>query len=107
MTAISLKRMAKVVPPRVESWSCDQPKHEHLPTVPLRMVVAGPSGCGKTMLIVCMITQLYRRKSGKSVFERIYVFSPSVHADPAWRPVKDFVKKELEVPDKEIGRAHV
>jgi hypothetical protein len=47
---------AKVVPPRgIPSWSSDQPRHAHLPAVPLRMVVAGPSGCGKTIMIVALI----------------------------------------------------
>jgi hypothetical protein len=94
---------AKVVPPKgIPSWSSDQPQHAHLPPVPLRMVVAGPSGCGKTMLIVSMITtDLYRRRDGKSVFKRVFVFSPSVHADPAWLPVKKFVREELKVPEKE------
>jgi hypothetical protein len=61
------------------------------------MVVAGPSGCGKTMLIVSMITtDLYRRRDGKSVFKRVFVFSPSVHADPAWLPVKKFVREDAQ-----------
>jgi hypothetical protein len=65
------------------------------------MVVAGPSGCGKTMLIVSMITDLYRKKDGHSVFKRIYVFSPSVHVDPCWKPVAKFVSEELKVDSKE------
>jgi hypothetical protein len=91
------------VPPKgIPSWQSDQPRHAHLPSVPLRMVVAGPSGCGKTMLIVSMITDLYRKKDGHSVFKRVYVFSPSVHVDPCWRPVAKFVREELKVdPDKE------
>ena len=94
---------AKVVPPKgIPSWRSDQPRHAHLPSVPLRMVVAGPSGCGKTMMIVSMITDLYRKKDGHSVFKRIYVFSPSVHVDPCWKPVAKFVSEELKVDsDKE------
>ena len=95
--------MAKVVPPKgIPTWSSDQPRHSHLPSVPLRMVVAGPSGCGKTMLLVSMITDLYRKKDGHSVFKRVYVFSPSVHVDGCWRPVEKFVREELKVdPEKE------
>ena len=92
---------AKVEPPRgIPSWSSDQSKHAHLPTVPLRMVVAGPSGCGKTMLIVAMILDLYRKKDAHSVFKRVYVFSPSVHVDPCWNPVKTFVRETLRVDEK-------
>lgn len=93
--------MPKVVPPKVPEYHSDQSRHEHLPSVPLRAVIAGPSGCGKTMLIVTMITDLYKKNDGKSVFKRVYVFSPSVHADPAWTPVKKFVAEELKVPKEE------
>ena len=86
--------MPPVRPPKgIPEYHSDQSKHEHLPSVAIRAVIAGPSGCGKTMLIVTMITDLYKKNDGKSVFKRVYVFSPSVHADPAWTP--------------EIGRAHV
>jgi GTPase SAR1 family protein len=93
---------ARVVPhDDIPQYRSDQPRHEHLPSVPLRMVIAGPSGCGKTLLIVSCITDLYKRRDGKSVFKRIYVFSPSVHADPAWLPVKKFVRETLKVPEAE------
>jgi len=94
--------MPKVVPPKgIPEYHSDQSRHEHLPSVPLRAVIAGPSGCGKTLLIVTMIADLYRKNDGKSVFKRVYVFSPSVHADPAWLPVKRFVEEELKVPKEE------
>ena len=94
--------MAVVVPPRgIPEYTSDQSKHEHLPSVPLRMVVVGPSGSGKTMLLVSMICDLYRRPSGDSVWKRIYVFSPSVNADPVWLPVKKFVAETLQVPHDE------
>ena len=94
--------MPKVVPPKgIPEYHSDQSRHDHLPSVPIRAVIAGPSGCGKTLLIVTMITDLYRRKDRKSVFKRIYVFSPSVHADPAWLPVKKFVEEDLKVPREE------
>ena len=94
--------MPKVVPPKgIPEFHSDQSKHEHLPSIPLRAVIVGPSGCGKTLLLVTMITELYTKGNGKSVFKRIYVFSPSVHADPAWPPVKKYVKEELKVPDSE------
>ena len=94
--------MPKVVPPKgIPEYHSDRSRHEHLPSVPLRAVIAGPSGCGKNLLIVTMITDLYKRNDGKSVFKRIFVFSPSVHADPAWLPVKKFVEEDLKVPREE------
>ena len=87
--------MAAIVPPKVQVFRSDQPDHSHLPQVPLRMIVARPSGCGKTMMIISLITDLYRR-GGESVFKRVYVWSPSVHSDPCWEPVKQFVEKKLK-----------
>jgi GTPase SAR1 family protein len=70
------------------------------------MIVAGPSGCGKTMLIVSMIRDLYRKANGDSVWQRVYVFSPSVHADPVWQPVKRFVEEQLKVHDEQWAWDH-
>ena len=49
------------------------------------------------VLLVSLLLDMYR-----GAFARIYVFSPSVDIDAAWRPLKDYVKKELGVDeDKE------
>jgi ABC-type dipeptide/oligopeptide/nickel transport system ATPase component len=94
--------MAAIVPSKdVPTYRTDQSKHEHLPSVPLRAVIAGPSGSGKTQLIVSMITDLYLKNDGSSVFKRIYIWSPSIDADPAWLPVKKFVAEKLHVPHTE------
>ena len=42
-----------------------------------------------------LVTEVYRHKDGKSCFDRIYVFSPSVNVDPIWKPVKDMIENEL------------
>jgi hypothetical protein len=89
--------MAEVVPPRgVPKYECVQPKLDVLPRVPLRMIVAGPSGAGKSVFLSAAITDLY-----KGVFKRVYIFSPNVHVDGIWHPVKAYIKKVLEVPDDE------
>jgi hypothetical protein len=88
------------VPRGIPTFTSDQSKHEHLPTVPLRAVVCGPSGSGKTLLIISMLVDLYTRPNGDSVFSRIYVFSPSVHSDPAWTPVKDFIEKKMKIDEQ-------
>ena len=43
-------------------------------------------------MLVDLILRLYR-----GVFERICVFSPSLHLDSTWEPVKEYVEKELQV----------
>ena len=50
----------------------------------------GPSGSGKTAVLVDLILRLYR-----GCFERIYIFSPSIHLDSTWAPVRDYIKQEL------------
>merc|ERR1712078_629585 len=34
-------------------------------------------------------------------FERVYIFSPSVHVDQTWLPVKEYLKKEINMKDNE------
>jgi hypothetical protein len=49
-----------------------------------------------------MVLDLYRTKGGKSPFSRVYIWSPSVNVDPAWKPVKKMIREELGVDeDKE------
>ena len=75
-----------------EEWTTKNSKHEHLPPTPLRGIILGPSGSGKTVVLVDMILRLYR-----NAWERIYIFSPSVHIDSSWKPVKDYIEKDLKV----------
>ena len=81
-----------------DRWETKQPKHGEgvLPSTPCRMIITGPSGSGKTQLAVDLLTRLY-----SGCFERIYVFSPSVHLDSVWQVVKDYVQKTMGVPDEE------
>ena len=48
------------------------------------------------MLLVDFLVRLY-----KHAFQRVYVFSPSVHIDSAWKPVFKYVEKTLKVPEDE------
>ena len=53
----------------------------------MRSVILGPSGSGNTILLQSMITDI-----SAGCFERIYVFSPSINVDAAWRPVKKYIE---------------
>jgi hypothetical protein len=75
-----------------EEWTTKGSKHEHLPSTPMRGIILSPSGNGKTVCLVDMILRLYR-----GAFERIYVFSPSVHIDSTWVPVKDYIENDMKV----------
>ena len=93
--------MAVVKPAPSDEFTFAQSKHEVLPKTPFRMIIAGPSGGGKTVLLQSMMTSLYRTSSGRCPFERIFIWSPSVNADPAWQPVKRYIREKMKVDDKE------
>ena len=80
---------------RTKEWTTEQPAHAILPSLPMRVALLGPSGSGKTQLIQSMIIDMRRTKGGGSCFARIYIWSPPVHMDPAWIPVKRFCETVL------------
>ena len=79
------------------NYEFKQSKYSNVPKVPFRALIFGPSGSGKSVLLLSLILDIYR-----NVFQRVYVFSPSVNHDSIWSPVKKYVKDELKVnEDKE------
>ena len=83
---------------RHDQWVTNGPKIGAgvLPPTPARILITGPSGSGKTQLAVDMLTRLYAGS-----WERIYVFSPSVHLDSVWNVVKHHVRTVMGVPETE------
>ena len=47
---------------------------------------------GKTVALISLILEQYR-----GVFERIYIFSPSINVDDGWIPVKKYIEEDLGV----------
>ena len=89
--------MTKVVVHPTVDYSTESSKFEHFPPTPIRGILLGPSGGGKTTVLVDMLLRIYR-----GCFARIYVFSPSVDIDYAWKLVKYYVEHTLGVdPQKE------
>ena len=76
-----------------KEYTCSQSKYEIAAKLPMRSVILGPSGSGKTILLQSMITDIYA-----GFFERIYVFSPSIDVDAAWKPVKRYIEN-LKIED--------
>ena len=70
---------------------------EHVPKLPMRSMILAPSGSGKTVLLQNVILDTYR-----GCFNKIYIFSPSIDIDHTWRPVKDYIAKEIKPHDREI-----
>ena len=85
-----------IKPIDLKEYSCKQSKHNHVPKVPLRMVLLAPSGSGKTVLLSNLILNIYR-----GCFERIFVFSPSIDIDKTWEPVKKYQSDDMKATEKD------
>ena len=84
----------EIKPIELTDFSCKQSKREHVPKVPIRMILLAPSGSGKTVLLSNLILNIYR-----GCFERIYIFSPSVDLDHTGKPVKKYQQDDMRVVD--------
>ena len=80
---------------KIPEYKCRQSRFPHAPPLALLGLAVGPSMSGKTNMLVKLITEVYRHRDGKSCFDRIYVFSPSVNHDPMWQPVRDMIENEI------------
>ena len=67
-------------------------KYEMMPSLPAKMLCVASSTGGKSVLIQNLILKIYRGS-----FERIYIFSPSVHVDDTWRAVKKYITDVMKV----------
>ena len=76
----------------VKEYDFKQSKYDIAPRLPFSQIITGPSGSGKGILLQSMILDIYRH-----VFERIYVWSPSISVDSNWLPVKKYIQDNLKV----------
>ena len=76
----------------VPEYSSKQPSDPVVPLVPCTGIFLGPSKSGKTVTLISLILEQYR-----GVFERIYIFSPSIDIDDGWIPVKKYIEQDLGV----------
>ena len=67
-------------------------KQPSVPLVPCTGIFLSPSKSGKTVALISLILEQYR-----GVFERIYIFSPSINVDDGWIPVKKYIEEDLGV----------
>ena len=80
--------------PKEVEWHYTQPP-EPFPRVPGSGLALGPTGSGKTSTIVSMLLGPYR-----SVFSRVYVFSPSVDIDSLWDEWRRYNSEVLGVDEE-------
>ena len=81
-----------VKPSNAKEYEFKQSKYDIAPKLPFSQIITGPSGSGKGILLQSMILDIYR-----DVFERIYVWSPSISVDSNWLPVKKHIQDNFQV----------
>ena len=92
-----MDKLAPTIEPiKVKEFDFKQSKYAQCGKLPVRSILLAPSGGGKGVLLQNMILDIYR-----NCFERIYIFSPSIHVDQTWMPVKEYLKKEINLSENE------
>ena len=87
-----LEDIPKVEPIDIPKYNYKNSKYEMMPSLPARMLCVASSTGGKSVLIANLILKIYRGS-----FERIYIFSHSVHVDDTWRAVKKYITDVMKV----------
>ena len=82
----------KVEPIDIPEYKYKNSKFDMMPKLPARMLCVASSTGGKTVLIQNLILKIYRGS-----FERVYIFSPSVHVDDTWSAVKRYIRDVMKV----------
>ena len=92
--------MSKLVPTinpiALKEYEVKQSKYNIVGKLPIRSILLAPNSSGKTVLIQNMILYIYR-----DLFERVYIFSPSVHIDHTWYLVKAYLDKKMKLKEGE------
>ena len=83
-----------IQPIKLQEYTCKQSKHDIVPKLPRRGILLAPSGSGKTVVLSNAILNVYR-----DCYERLNMFSPSVHVDQTWQAVKYYQDKIMKVKD--------
>ena len=83
--------MVEIKPYKSTEYIFDQSKYNIAAQLPMRSLIVGPSGTGKSVLLHNMIMNIYR-----GCFNRVYIFSASIHVDMSWQPVIKYLKNDLK-----------
>ena len=89
-----MSRYPKIEPIKLKEYTSKQSEYAQCAKLPFRSIVLGPSGSGKTILLQNMILDVY-----VGCVDKIYIFSPSVHLDHTWLPVKEYIKDKMKIND--------
>ena len=84
-----------IKPIKTKEYQVPESRYSQVGKLPFRSIILGSSGSGKTILLQNMIIDIY-----KGLFERVYIFSPSIEVDyQTWKPVKDYIEKDLKLKE--------
>ena len=81
-----------VKPIDIPEYKYKNSKYDMMPSLPFRGILVASSTGGKTVLIQNLILNIY-----KGSFERIFIFSPSVHVDDTWNSVRKHISENMNV----------
>ena len=87
-------------PIKLQEYTCKQSNHAIVPKLPLRGKLIALSGSGKMVLLSNLILNVHR-----DCYERLYIFSTSVHVDQTWQAVKDYQENIMnfkETPNEQL-----
>ena len=87
-----MEAIPTVEPIDIPQYKYKNSKYEILPKLPARMIAHAGSTGGKSVLIQNLILKIYRGS-----FERMYIFSPSIHVDDTWTAVKKYISDVMKV----------
>ena len=85
-----------ILPHKTKQYHIKQSKYDIPPSLPFKSIIYAPSNSGKTVLITNLIENVYR-----DVFERVYIFSPSISVDDAWRSTKKYLNENITLGENE------
>ena len=84
-----------IKPIKTREYVVPESRYKQVGKLPFRSIILGSSGSGKTILLQNMIIDIY-----KGLFERIYIFSPSIDVDyHTWLPVKKYIENDLKLKE--------
>lgn len=82
----------KVKPINVIDYKTKQsPISNVVARLPTNQILIAPSNSGKTVLLANYILKFYR-----GCFEKVFIFSPSIHLDYTWKPVLEYCREKLD-----------
>ena len=82
----------EIKPYNHDKYTSKQSQYDVVSELPTRSMLLGPTKSRKSIVLQNLILDIYR-----GAFEKIYIFSPSIHIDSVWNPVKKYLEKDEDL----------